>query len=419
MLDEHGRPYQSDTPGTLGGYRRSRIYGRLGCPSALRSIAKGQYVQHRVIFANEEVAVAAGYRPCGSCLRPNYRQWLADTEARKVIRETERELRNGGCGARPGREEPAVRRAPREMTQVRGSRTRPNNSKASCKEWSYSAVMERTPFVVPTSSGELSGWVTGAGRRVLAVHGGPGINYGYLDDAVAELAGSYEVATYQQRGLAPSTEQGEFTVAEAVADIAAVLDRLGWEKAFLMGHSWGGHLVLHAAAFIPERLLGVLSIDPLGAVGDGGAEAFNAEIMARVPETLRARARELDEKDTAGEATPAEVHEAFALVWRSYFADPTSAPPMPEMRFAPHASQGLWKDLMNRLPELEASLAAIRVPVGVVVGELSPMPPSAGIDSAERIPSAWSHIEPGAGHFIWHESPGCLRLAMDRLVAGT
>lgn len=88
--------------------------------------------------------------------------------------------------------------------------------------------MDRSPFAALTSSGELSGWVGGVGTRVLAIHGGPGLNFDYLDDAVAEVAGGYRVATYQQRGLAPSTEQGEFTVAEAVADIVAVLDGVGW-----------------------------------------------------------------------------------------------------------------------------------------------------------------------------------------------
>ena len=277
--------------------------------------------------------------------------------------------------------------------------------------------MERTPFTVATESGELSGWVTGEGPRVLAIHGGPGMNYDYLDDAVTELAARYEVATFQQRGLAPSTEQGAFTVAEAVEDIAAVLDGLGWDTAYLVGHSWGGHLVFHAAVAIPARLAGVLSVDPLGAVGDGGAEAFGAEMIARVPEASRERARALDEKDTAGESTAEEELEGFALVWASYFADPQDAPPMPRVKFSQAASQGLWADLQARLPELESSLASISVPVGVLVGERSPMPPSAGTGSAERIPGAWSHVEPGAGHFVWHEAPGCLLAAMDRLVA--
>ena len=279
--------------------------------------------------------------------------------------------------------------------------------------------MERTPFTVPSGSGELSGWVGGAGPRVVAIHGGPGLNYDYLDDAVAELADGYRVAMYQQRGLAPSTEHGDFTVAEAVADIAAVLDGLGWDTAYLMGHSWGGHLVFHAAASIPKRLAGVLAVDPLGAVGDGGAEAFGAQMLARVPEASRERARVLDEKDTAGDATPEDLEEAMSLFWGSYFADPASAPPRPPVRFSQSASQGLWADLMAGLPDLESSLPKIRVPVGVLVGEFSPIPPSAGIDSAGRIPGAWAHIVPGAGHFVWHESPGCILAAMDRLVANT
>lgn len=289
--------------------------------------------------------------------------------------------------------------------------------RTATRSWSYAAVMERTQFTVATESGELSGWLAGEGPRVLAIHGGPGMSYDYLDDAVAELAAKYHVATFQQRGLAPSTEQGEFVVTEAVADIAAVLDGLDWDSAYLMGHSWGGHLVFHAAVAIPGRIAGVLSVDPLGAVGDGGAEAFGAEMVARVPEPDRERARALDEKDMAGEATPEESLEAFSLFWPSYYADPASAPPMPRVEFCQPANQGLWADLTTRLPELESKLPSITVPFGVLVGELSPMPPSAGTDSAQRIPGAWSHVEPGAGHFVWHEAPGCLLAAMDRLVA--
>ena len=96
LLGADRRPYQSGAPGTMGGYRRSKIYGRLDCPSALRAIAQGGYVEHRVFFADEEVAIATGYRPCGTCLRPTYRQGLADTQARKVIREGEPELRING-----------------------------------------------------------------------------------------------------------------------------------------------------------------------------------------------------------------------------------------------------------------------------------------------------------------------------------
>ncbi|MFJ2297933.1 Ada metal-binding domain-containing protein [Oerskovia paurometabola] len=68
-------PTLSTAPGTLGGHRRSRIYGRLDCPGAARAIARGGYVTHRVFFADEQTAIAAGYRPCAVCLRERYREW--------------------------------------------------------------------------------------------------------------------------------------------------------------------------------------------------------------------------------------------------------------------------------------------------------------------------------------------------------
>ena len=75
LIGRDGKPYDSETPGTLCGHRKLKIYGRLDCPSALRYIAKGQYVAHRVFFADEETAIAAGYRPCAKCMSEAYRRW--------------------------------------------------------------------------------------------------------------------------------------------------------------------------------------------------------------------------------------------------------------------------------------------------------------------------------------------------------
>ena len=77
LIGADGRPRPSRNPGTLGGHRRNRGYGRLDCPAALRWIAKGHYVKHRVFFADEETAIAAGYRPCAVCMPDRHRQWKA------------------------------------------------------------------------------------------------------------------------------------------------------------------------------------------------------------------------------------------------------------------------------------------------------------------------------------------------------
>jgi len=72
-----GRPYASPIKGAWGGHRGGKIYGRMDCPAALHAIAKGGYVKSRVFFADEQTAVAAGYRPCGACCTEKYQAWKA------------------------------------------------------------------------------------------------------------------------------------------------------------------------------------------------------------------------------------------------------------------------------------------------------------------------------------------------------
>ena len=82
LLDAAGRAYDSATPGTLGGHRRSRLYGRLDCPAALRAIAHGGYVKHRVFFLTEDHARAGGYRPCAVCIPVAYARWKSEQASR-------------------------------------------------------------------------------------------------------------------------------------------------------------------------------------------------------------------------------------------------------------------------------------------------------------------------------------------------
>jgi hypothetical protein len=77
LTDADDRQYESPTPGQLGGHRRGRLYGRLDCPAALRAIARGGYVKHRVFFADQQTALAADYRPCAVCLPGQYAAWTS------------------------------------------------------------------------------------------------------------------------------------------------------------------------------------------------------------------------------------------------------------------------------------------------------------------------------------------------------
>ena len=137
--------------------------------------------------------------------------------------------------------------------------------------------MERTAFSAAVAGGTLVGLVGGAGREVLLLHGGPGLGHDILAGLPPELEW-LRVATYQQRGLAPSTAREPYDVDVQVADVVAVLDTLGRERPVVLGHSWGGHLLLHLIASRPDRVSAALVVDPLGAVGDGGMGRFEAEL---------------------------------------------------------------------------------------------------------------------------------------------
>jgi methylated-DNA-[protein]-cysteine S-methyltransferase len=75
LIDSSGQPYESERPGTLGGHRGNRVYGRLDCEGARRWIERGHYVSQRVFFADEATAIAAGYRPCANCMPTEYAGW--------------------------------------------------------------------------------------------------------------------------------------------------------------------------------------------------------------------------------------------------------------------------------------------------------------------------------------------------------
>jgi AraC family transcriptional regulator, regulatory protein of adaptative response / DNA-3-methyladenine glycosylase II len=81
-----GLPFESAEPGALGGHRRRHGYGRLDCPAALRWIERGHYVSHRVFFADEPSAIAAGYRPCAACLPERYAAWKRSDWPPAVLR---------------------------------------------------------------------------------------------------------------------------------------------------------------------------------------------------------------------------------------------------------------------------------------------------------------------------------------------
>lgn len=77
LLGSDGEFYLSPEKGEFGGNGALKIYGRMDCPSALSAIKRygDSYPSHRVFFKDEATAIAAGFRPCGNCMKAHYKLW--------------------------------------------------------------------------------------------------------------------------------------------------------------------------------------------------------------------------------------------------------------------------------------------------------------------------------------------------------
>ncbi|HEY2877166.1 alpha/beta hydrolase [Nocardioides sp.] len=266
----------------------------------------------------------------------------------------------------------------------------------------------RDTFTTPSG---LAGWVTGSGPAVLLLHGGPGMT-DYMQSLLPELDG-YRAASFQQRGVAPSILAGPFDVPTLRDDVVEVLDTLGWESPAIVGHSWGGHLLLHLMAAAPARVGAALLVDPLGAVGDGGLASLHGELMRRLPEATVARLEELDAIEATRPLTHEEHLEGMEIAWPGYFSSLDVAQPIPQTGHAP--SDESWASIRAELPALPELLRECTVPSRFVHGELDPLPVTASSDSAELVGEPVD-VLPGNGHFPWLEDPGCVRRSLDRLL---
>ena len=104
---------------------------------------------------------------------------------------------------------------------------------------------------------------------VLFVHGGPGGSETALMRAFhAELEQSLIMAYWDQRGAGKSyhadTPPASMTISQFVQDMDMVVDylrfRLGQDRIFLLGHSWGTSLSMLYAKQFPEKIAGYIGV---------------------------------------------------------------------------------------------------------------------------------------------------------------
>jgi proline iminopeptidase len=105
-----------------------------------------------------------------------------------------------------------------------------------------------------------------AGTPLVIANGGPGFDHAYLhlSDAWDVLAKSRKVILYDQRGLGRSsklTPGQSCTLRDQIEDLEALRAEIGAERIDLLGHSWGGYLVMAYASKYPQHIQRLLIVD--------------------------------------------------------------------------------------------------------------------------------------------------------------
>jgi len=55
---------------SFGGNKTLKIYGLINCKSG-----KGMKRENRIFFISENEAIKNGFRPCGHCMKTEYKNW--------------------------------------------------------------------------------------------------------------------------------------------------------------------------------------------------------------------------------------------------------------------------------------------------------------------------------------------------------
>jgi pimeloyl-ACP methyl ester carboxylesterase len=112
------------------------------------------------------------------------------------------------------------------------------------------------PVIVTANGVDLYVEVHGAGDPVLLLHGWPDSADLWRDVVAALTAAGYQVIAPDQRGFGRTSRPADaasYKIANAVADVAAVLDAVGAPTAHVVGHDWGAAVAWATAMYLPDR----------------------------------------------------------------------------------------------------------------------------------------------------------------------
>ncbi|MEU7650218.1 alpha/beta fold hydrolase [Streptomyces huasconensis] len=252
----------------------------------------------------------------------------------------------------------------------------------------------------------------GSGDPVVLIQGtGGGHNAWDLHQVPDLTAAGYRVITFDNRGIAPSSECAEgFTIDDLVGDVAGLITRLGLGPCRVVGTSMGAFVAQELALGRPELVSQAVLMATRGrtdalrrAMTLAEIELYDSgvQLPARYAAAMRAL-KSLSPRTLDDEVKFADWLDLFEL----------SAPPGPGQRAQYEVSK-----LDDRL----AAYRGIQVPCHVIAfADDLVTPPHLGREVADAIPHATFELVADCGHYGYLEDPATVNKSiLDFFATGT
>lgn len=241
---------------------------------------------------------------------------------------------------------------------------------------------------------------------IIALHGGPGFDQGYLRPGLGPLRDHAQIVFVDLRGQGRSAGPAleTCTLEQMADDVAALSEHLGIERPVVFGHSAGGFVALHLALRHPDRCGGLILCDSSPTLARIEDDVPRPTLDSRAPPEVAAIAQRF----FGGDMSP-ETMAKFSEHVSPYYGGPSHMD-VPAKLFAlsvlnTEIVAHFFGQLAARY-DLRTQLGDIRMPTLVMVGRYDWVcSPAASRAMARAIPGANLVELTESGHFGFSEEP--------------
>lgn len=236
---------------------------------------------------------------------------------------------------------------------------------------------------------KISYKVTGEGEETVVILQGWGTEFSVYDSVAACINSQYRVVQFDLPGFGASEEPREAWDVDAYADFfLKLMDALKIRKAVLLGHSYGGRVIIKLAAreHLPLEISRIVLVDSAGILPK---KTWKQKMSIRRYKALK----KLVSIKLVYKICPELIDE-----WKSRqgSADYRNASPMMRQCMV----KAVNEDLTGLLPLIGQETL-------LIWGDLDTATPITDAKlMEERIPDAGLAVIPGTGHFCFLEKPG-------------